>query len=44
MPRRRNPTFAAVAWEHFARGNFASLDLHITPGLVRKPRKDVLPA
>ncbi len=38
-----NAAMAAIAWEHFAHGNFASLDLDVTPGLVRKPRQDVLP-
>ena len=28
---------AAIAWEHFEQGHTASLDLDVTPGLVREP-------
>lgn len=31
-----NAAMAAVAWERFARGSFAELDLDVTPGLMRK--------
>ena len=30
-----NAAMSALGWEHFERGNFAELDLDVTPGLVR---------
>ncbi len=33
-----NAAMAAIAWEHLERGQFASLDVDVTPGLVRKPK------
>jgi N6-L-threonylcarbamoyladenine synthase len=33
-----NAAMAAIAWEHLRRGRFASLDLDVTPGLVRRKR------
>jgi N6-L-threonylcarbamoyladenine synthase len=30
-----NAAMSALGWEHFERGNFAALDLDVTPGLVR---------
>jgi N6-L-threonylcarbamoyladenine synthase len=34
-----NAAMAALAWEHFDRQVFAALDLDVTPGLVRGPRR-----
>ncbi|HLQ46074.1 MAG TPA: tRNA (adenosine(37)-N6)-threonylcarbamoyltransferase complex transferase subunit TsaD [Planctomycetaceae bacterium] len=33
-----NAAMAAIAWEHFEQGHIASLDLDVTPGLVRQPK------
>jgi N6-L-threonylcarbamoyladenine synthase len=33
-----NAAMAAIAWELFERGQFAPLDVDVTPGLVRKPK------